>query len=103
MLLCVVLCSMLAFAAEPTTSTEFDMHEGRAHWGVVSHHASPVDSVVPTGTGSAAVPVTIAAVAALLAVFSASPAARVLVAPSGPGSTVQRRGGRGRRGPPARA
>lgn len=99
-LLCVVLCSMIAFAAEPTTSTELDMHEGRAH-GAVLASQHPVARAVD-GVGAAPlVPTALAALAATLVVLSRS--RRVHAHHGAHTSAVLRRAGMARRGPPARA
>lgn len=94
---------IVAFAAEPTTSTEADIHEGRAHGAFfhagstasrVMHVAQPSDDLVPS------VPVALATLLALLVLASSG---SIAVAPAaGRDGSVLRWATTARRGPPAR-
>jgi hypothetical protein len=99
MLLCVVLCSMVAFAAEPTTSTEYDMREGRSHGAYVVGGTTVARTVTSAVAGT---PVALTFLAALLAIVLASRTANVLDRAGGQDRSVLRWAVLARRGPPAR-
>lgn len=101
-LLCVVLCSMIAFAVEPTTSTEYDIQEGRAHGAYVTVGASVVRAVSTTVSGTPVVPAMLTALAALLAVVFATHALGVVATADGRDRSALRWATAARRGPPAR-
>ena len=103
MLIALVLVGIVAFAAEPSTSTEADMHDGRAH-GAYFHGGSMgarvAQAVDPTDDLRA--PTTVAVLAALLALLAA-PSVGVVVTRTPRDGTLLRWATTARRGPPARA
>lgn len=100
-LIALVLASMIGFAAEPTTSTEADRHEGRAH-GAFFADGSPVARVAQVAApNDTRTPNTVAALAALLALLLGTPSiAAVVSRVAGDGSAL-RWATTARRGPPA--
>jgi hypothetical protein len=102
MLLCVVLCAMVAFAAEPTTSTEYDLREGRAHGAYVAGGTAVARTVTSAVAGTPVVPALLAALAALLAIVGGSRTSNVLDRGLGQDRSALRWAVLARRGPPAR-
>lgn len=104
MLIALVLVSIVAFAAEPTTSTEADMQEGRAH-GAYFHSGSvgPRTAQAADPIDDLSVPPLLEVLAALLALLLAAPSVTAVVTRTPRDGTLLRWATTARRGPPARA
>lgn len=99
-----VLVGILAFAAEPTTSTEADMQEGWAHRAYFdARSAGPRIAQAADPSNDLRVPVTETALAALLALLVAAPSVVAVVARVARDGTSLRWATTARRGPPAHA
>jgi hypothetical protein len=103
LLIALVLVGIFAFTAEPTTSTEADIAEGRAHGAFFHAGSVGARTVYATESGDElATPTTVAALAVLVALLLASPSVAVVARAVRDGSRL-RWATTARRGPPARA
>jgi hypothetical protein len=104
LLIALVLVGIFAFTAEPTTSTEADIAEGRAHGAFF--HAGSVGARTAHSADAGdelATLATVAVLAALVALLLASPSTIAVVARTVRDGSRLRWATTARRGPPARA